>query len=145
MAKKRAHKSKKPKKSKRRIVLLLIALLLGALFVVIMITGMRSPANVELIDLRVGNVEWDAEHSFHLDITLTIQNTGKKTARDVRIYLYIKDGGGEVEYTGHQYFPDLTALHTESRTLTVELDAEDKRITGTVIVYWDNNSNIYKF
>ncbi|MDI6888257.1 MAG: hypothetical protein QMC78_00970 [Methanocellales archaeon] len=143
MAKKGVRKS--ARKSKRRMVILLIALLLGALFVVITIIGMRSPANVELINLQVGEVEWDAEYNFHSDVTLLIQNTGKRTARDVRVYLYIKDGGGEVEYTGYQYFPDLTALRTESRTLTVGLDAEDRRITGTIIVYWDNNSNVYKF
>jgi len=142
MAKKRVKSARKPK---RRRVVLLIALLLGALFVVITIIGIRSPANVELIDLRVSEVEWDAEHGFHSDIILTIQNTGKRTARDVRVYLYIKDDSGEVEYTGYQYFQDLTTLRTESRTLTVELDAEDKRMTGTIIVYWDNNSNIYKF
>jgi len=143
MTKKKTDKS--ARKSKRRRVVFLIALLLGALFIVATIFGMRSPANVELIDLRVTEVKWDAEHSFHSDVTLLIQNTGKRTARDVRVYLYIQDGGGEVEYTGYQYFPDLTTLRTESRTLTVELDAEDKRMTGTIIVYWDNNSNIYKF
>ena len=143
MAKKKAIKS--ARKPKRREVILLIALIIGALFVVIIIIGMRGPANVELIDLRVTEVKWDDEHSFHSDFTLLIQNTGKRTARDVRAYLYIKDDSGEVEYTGYQYFPDLTTLRTESRALTIELDEEDKGITGTIIVYWDNNSNIYRF
>jgi len=142
MAKKKAKSARKPK---RRRVVLLIALLLGVLFVVVTIMGMRSPANVELVDLQVAEVKWDSEHNFHSDVVLTVQNTGKRTARDVRAYLYIKDDGGEVEYTGYQYFPDLTTLRTESRTLTIELDEEDKGITGTIIIYWDNNSNVYKF
>lgn len=132
-------------RSKTKTIIFISLTVLLLVPVVIFIMGLQSPANVELIDLRVGEVEWDAERNFHSDIILTTQNTGKRTARDVKVYLYVKNGSDEVEYTGYQYFPDLTALRTESRTLTVELDEEDKGIAGTIIVYWDNNSNTYKF
>jgi len=131
-------------KSKKEIIIYTsLALLLLAL-VAIFIMSLQNPANVELMDMQVTEVKWDAEHNFHSNIILTVQNTGKRTARNVKVYLYIENDCGEIRYTGYQYFPDLTALHTKSRTVTIELEEGDKGITGTIIIYWDNNSNVYK-
>jgi len=92
----------------KTIIYICLALLLLAL-VAIFIMSLRNPANVELMDMQVTEVKWDAEHNFHSNIILTVQNTGKRTARNVKVYLYIENDCGEIRYTGYQYFPDLTA------------------------------------
>ncbi|UZE91731.1 MAG: hypothetical protein IB616_03000 [Methanosarcinales archaeon] len=103
------------------------------------------PANVGIIDQEVSEIKYDLAYGFYMDVTLKIQNKGEGVARNVKVYVHIEDNTGDVEYDGYLYFPDLAPLDVASKTFTLDLEVEDKSVTGEYVVYWDGGSNTFHF
>jgi hypothetical protein len=113
-------------------------------------TVILTPANVELYRFSdkasiFSNITNTSLIDEVLNVEIWLKNTGDETARDISVFVRVRDQNGNIEFRD---ILDLTwellaGNETCSATYTVDYEPADTYLEHTIEIHWDTGMNSY--